>query len=190
MNFTPRLNQALQFGAEAHAAQKRKGTSIPYFTHPVAVALIVSQVTSDEDIIIAAILHDVVEDSRDPNFSEEKIQNIFGDRVLEIVLGCTQRETENRDWKIRKVSYLDNLYAAPVESLLVVAADKIHNLLSIHNDYDLMKDRVFRKFSATKEDTMWFYREVFERIKKRMDADNPLLLKFEHLLVSLEERVS
>lgn len=189
MNFTSRLNKALQFAARAHSKQKRKGTAIPYFTHPVAVALIVSEVTEDEDVIISALLHDVIEDSRNPDFEEVQISNIFGERVLEIVMGCTQREQKNRDWKIRKVSYLDNLYTAPLESLNVVAADKIHNLLSIIEDYERMGDKVFSKFSAKKDETMWFYREVLERLQKRLPLNNLLLKKFEEKLTDLEGRL-
>lgn len=189
MKFTPRLNKALQFSAYSHAEQRRKGTSIPYFTHPLAVAIIVSEVTSEEDVIIAALLHDVIEDSRDPSTAEIKIAEVFGERVLEIVMGCTQREIENRDWKIRKVSYLDNLYTAPIESLLIVAADKIHNLFSIVEDFEVMGEEVFNKFNATKEETMWFYREVFERITRRLDNDNVLVKKYEEILSDLEGRV-
>lgn len=190
MKFTPRLNQALQFSAQAHASQKRRGTAVPYFTHPLAVALIVSEVSDEEDVFIAALLHDVLEDSKDPSFGEAQISEKFGERVLEIVLGCTQREIENYDWKIRKVSYLDNLYTAPIESLLVVAADKIHNLLSIIDDHEVIGESVFKKFNATKDDTMWFYREVLTRLKKRLESNNPLIQRFEEALISLENRIA
>lgn len=189
MKFTPHLNRALQFGAQAHMEQKRKGTPIPYFTHPTAVAIIVSEITDDEDIIIAGLLHDVIEDSRDPEFGGQQIREIFGERVFEIVLGCTQRDVRNRDWKIRKVSYLDNLYTAPRESMLVVAADKIHNLHSIIEDYKVMGEKVFKKFSAEKDDTLWFYGEVLERLIKRLGADHVLVINMTEKLTTLKELV-
>lgn len=188
MKFTSRINKALHIAAKAHAFQKRKGTSIPYFTHPVAVAFIVSEATDDEDVIIASLLHDVIEDSRNPEKSENEIIHLFGDRVREIVLGCTQRELKNRDWKIRKVSYLDNLNTAPLESMLVVAGDKIHNLLSIIEDYEVMGEDVFKKFNAKKEDTMWFYDEVLSRIKRRLGEEHPLILQFEEKLSLLKSK--
>lgn len=190
MNFTLRLNKALQFGAEAHANQKRKGSTIPYFTHPIAVALIVSEVTDDEDVIIAALLHDVIEDTKDARFSEVEISKEFGERVLEIVFGCTQLELENKDWKIRKVTYLDNLYVAPIESLLVVAADKIHNLFSTIEDFEVMGEKVFDKFSAPKDEVLWFYEEVLNRVQKRLGEDNLMVLKLKRTLDSLKEKMS
>lgn len=189
MIFTPRLNQALQFSASAHAPQKRTGTTIPYFTHPVAVAFILATVTDDEDVLVAALLHDVVEDCPDPNFGAGKIREVFGERVFGFVLGCTERELRSADWKTRKVSYVENLDTAPEESLLIVAADKIHNLLSILEDHKKLGEKVFDKFNASKAETMWFYRETFERLKKRLEPNNVLLERYREKLEDLEGKV-
>lgn len=189
MIFTPRLNQALQFSARAHAPQKRTGTTIPYFTHPVAVALILSTTTSDEDVLVAALLHDVVEDCPDPDFGAGKIKEVFGERVFSFVLGCTERELRNVDWKVRKDSYVENLDSAPEESLLIVAADKIHNLLSILEDHKNLGEKVFDKFNASKAETMWFYRETFGRLEKRLEQDNALLERYLEKLEELEGKV-
>jgi len=164
----PRFNQALALAAEAHAGQIRKGTqntqglAVPYITHPVAVAALVVRYGGDEDQAIAGLLHDVLEDGG-PQWAEP-IEAKFGARVLSIVQACTDGVPDatgkKPPWKERKVAYLAHLAKSPDDSLLVSACDKLHNLTCIVDDLRELGDAVFDRFTASKEQTVWYYTEL------------------------------
>ena len=139
MNITYRINQALNVAAIAHAKQLRKGSSTPYIVHPFAVATIVSNYTDNEDAIIAALLHDVLEDASDV-YPEAKMLQDFGSRVVEIVNNVSEKKLnsngEEKPWKERKTKYQEHLSQTNDDmSILVTTADKIHNLISMTADY-------------------------------------------------------
>jgi hypothetical protein len=190
MNFTRRLNLALQFAAKAHEGQKRKGTDIPYITHPVAVAIIALKATNDEDTLIAALLHDVLEDCDGETFGASEVQDKFGEDVLEAVQGCTQHEPEEVGWKTRKLAYIKHLDEASEKSLVVVAADKIHNLFSILADHAEVGDQVFERFHAEKEETLWFYEEVTKKLELRLGSSNKLVVELSGLMSYLRSIVT
>ena len=117
-HMTPRFTQALHLASRAHEGQRRKGTAVPYITHPVAVAGLVAQYGGDEDQQIAALLHDVLEDGG-PYFAPE-IKYAFGDRVLAMVEGCTDGVPDvngnKPEWSERKQAYLRHLASVPNET--------------------------------------------------------------------------
>ena len=80
-----KVNLALKVASKAHRDQVRKGTDIPYISHPVAVVLIIGEYTTDEDVIVAGILHDVLEDVRPSIYSEADMRGDFGDKITDIV---------------------------------------------------------------------------------------------------------
>ncbi len=127
---TTRFSRALSLAIEAHDGDFRKGTTIPYISHPLAVASIALEYGADEDQAIAALLHDVIEDGGRKYISLIKEQ--FGERVLYLVEGCTDGIPDDHgkktDWKERKRSYLQHLKQAHDDVLLISGADK----LSIH----------------------------------------------------------
>lgn len=159
---TPRFTEALSLAARAHEGQSRKGTSIPYITHPVAVAGLVAQFGGDEDQQIAALLHDVLEDGG-PQF-EAEIGEKFGTRVLAIVRGCTDgmpdQTGHKAPWKDRKAAYLDHLTAASPDIHLVSGCDKLSNARAILDDLVAIGPAVFDRFTAKKEGTLWYYTEL------------------------------
>jgi GTP pyrophosphokinase len=130
---TERFAQALALAIEAHDGQKRKGTDIPYISHPMAVAAIALEYGADEEQAMAALLHDAVEDGGAP--FAHRIRTQFGDRVADIVEGCTDgvpdASGQKEDWKPRKTRYLDHLQHASADVLLVSGADKLHNARAI-----------------------------------------------------------
>ena len=164
-----RLSQALALAIEAHNGQFRKETTIPYIAHPMAVASIALEYGADEDQAIAALLHDAVEDGGAKY--AEVIRSKFGDRVADIVNGCTDGVPDNNGikppWKQRKESYIAHLKSAPDDVLLVSGSDKLHNARAIVSDLQNIGVRVFDRFSSSKEQTLWYYQSLADIFKAR-----------------------
>jgi (p)ppGpp synthase/HD superfamily hydrolase len=162
MKLTPRLGQALTLAIEAHEGQMRKGTNIPYISHPVAVASIALEHGADEDQAIAALLHDAIEDGG-TNY-ENRIRVQFGDRVVGIVNGCTDGVPDDSGqkapWQDRKLKYIKHLSEASDDVLLVSGSDKLHNARSIVEDLISSGQSVFDRFTATKAQTLWYYESL------------------------------
>jgi (p)ppGpp synthase/HD superfamily hydrolase len=176
-SMTPRYTKALTLAARAHEGQVRKGTTIPYITHPVAVAGLVAQYNGDEDQQIAALLHDVLEDAG-PQFAAA-IEAEFGERVLRIVEGCTDGVPDatgkKGPWAQRKESYLAHLVLAPDETLLVSACDKLNNARAILDDLHEVGGAAFERFTAKKEGTLWYYAELARVFDTRGSIVAPML---------------
>ena len=159
---TPRYTQALLLAAEAHEGQTRKGSKIPYITHPVAVAALVARYGGDEDQQIGALFHDVLEDC---GIDWETAIRSFGERVYTIVQDCTDGVRDpvtglRASWRARKEFYLAHLPQLSDDSLLVSACDKLHNLEAIRADLFELGPVVFDRFSVSQSKTLWYYHEV------------------------------
>ena len=146
---SPRLIQAINTAAWAHRDHVRKGTDIPYVSHVFGVMQLVSQVTDDEDVLIAALFHDILEDVPE-EYSPERMTREFGERVVELVRGVTKDSTLS-SWQERADAYLAHLRKADDGSVVISAADKLHNLLSIHADLDELGDDLWARFNSGKE---------------------------------------
>ena len=169
--FTPRLDMAIRAATYAHAKQSRKGMDIPYIVHPYSVMLIASQATNDEDILIACLMHDVLEDVSH-RYPEEQMMSEYGIGVVEIVKGVTKNDGI-KDWHDRAVDYNNNLLNnAPDGSIVVACSDKIHNMMSTLADYQMQGESLWRKFKAGKDEQLWYYQEVYNVIKSRMPKLN------------------
>lgn len=149
----------------AHELQVRKGTNVPYSTHPHAVAEIVERYTDNEDAAIAAELHDVLEDVPEDRYSEEQMRADFGESVVRLVTMVSEDkradDTEEKSWEERKSDYLAHLDALDdTEALIVSAADKIHNIASIVVDHADVGDDLWSRFNAPKERQLWYYRSI------------------------------
>lgn len=180
-----KVNLALKVASRAHRDQMRKGTDIPYVSHTFAVAMIISQYTSDEDVIVAGVLHDILEDVKPTVYSETAMRNDFGDEVVEIVKDVSEDKTAGKPekpWVERKKGYLTHLSSLEDQRPLIVStADKIHNLTDILEEYEMVGDSIWQKFNASKDDELWFYNEFLKIIKKkhipeRMKIDMALLV--------------
>jgi (p)ppGpp synthase/HD superfamily hydrolase len=180
MKLTLRLERAIRVAATAHRDQKRKGSNTPYISHPYSVMCIASNVTADEDVLIACLFHDILEDVPE-EYSKEKMTMEFGERVVSIVEGVTKDSSIN-DWQGRADAYLYHLENdASDESIIVSGADKIHNLMSILEDYQTTGDELWSIFNVGKEKQLWWYESVLEVIKKR-SAPAELTDRLEELL--------
>ena len=130
-----RFQRAFEFASEKHRTQTRKASTIPYIAHLIGVASLVLEAGGDEDLAIAALLHDVVEDCGGAEILKE-VRRRFGKRVADIVDGCTDAyEMPKPPWHERKVSYINRLKKENGDTRLVSAADKLHNVRSILSDY-------------------------------------------------------
>ena len=157
-----KLSNALALAVQAHEGQVRKSTTIPYISHPMAVASIALEFGATENQAIAALLHDAIEDGGNKYANIIKAQ--FGDHVHDLVQGCTDgtpdHSGQKAPWIERKTSYLKHLQEASDEVLLVSCSDKLHNARAIVADLINEGPSVFERFSSTPEQTLWYYRQL------------------------------
>jgi len=176
-----RFHKAFLFAAEKHDGQTRKASTIPYIAHLIGVASLVLEAGGDEDLAIAALLHDVVEDCGGAPMLNE-VRRKFGTRVAKIVEGCTDADTIPKPpWQERKEKYIRRLKAADDDTRLVSAADKLNNVRSILSDYRAIGESVWSRFSGGRGGTLWYYRtlrDVFlERKPNRVTVDLDLAVR-------------
>lgn len=162
MLISDQYEQALRLAALGHRGQVRRGSGVPYIAHPVAVARIVERAGGDESAVIAALLHDLVEDTAT---TLDEIRDRFGAAVAATVAGCSEvkldAEGRERPWEDRKRDHLDALRSATEAVRVVVLADKLHNLLSIR--LDLAGGRaVWDSFHAPRDRVLWYFAAVID----------------------------
>lgn len=151
---------AMRLAWKLHDGQFRKGTTIPYVSHLIAVSSIALEHGANEDEAIAALLHDAVEDAGGKP-TLEMIRQRFGTAVAEIVDGCTDSYEEPKpDWRPRKEAYLAHLETASPSVRLVSNSDKLHNARSIVSDLRIVGPALWGRFTAPKDQTLWYYRSL------------------------------
>ena len=180
----PRFLRAFQFAAEKHAGQTRKASTIPYIAHLMGVASLVLEAGGDEDLAIAALLHDVVEDCGGAPILTE-VRRCFGERVAHVVDGCTDSDTDPKPpWRERKENYLRHLKRADAGTRLVSAADKLNNIRSILTDYREIGESVWARFNGGRDGTLWYYRAL--RDEFRRGKENRIIREYGLALNELE----
>jgi len=172
MTYTYRIEKAIRAAAVLHADQVRKGrTPYPYVTHLYTVATLVSEYTDDEDIIVAALLHDSLEDT---DYSPAELESDFGSSVRRLVEGISERinteEIEQKPWKERKKVYIERLKEASEGSLLISAADKIHNMRSIIEEYLDDHNAFMRDFTGSLTDRAMVYQGISNVLNRRLNS--------------------
>lgn len=193
--YSDRTNHAFAFAAKHHDRQVRKGTRLPYLTHPANVALILTRYGRDEETVIAGILHDVAEDCVREGWTrtmlEERIASKFGAAVLETVLAVTKRRLDDDGVELSRddvrADYLARLGSAGVAAHWVCAADKVHNAGSILADLrrTIDADVVWGRFNGGREGTMAWYRGVHDRLRE-LKFDAPIVDELGTLVEQLE----
>jgi (p)ppGpp synthase/HD superfamily hydrolase len=185
---TSRFEEALVYAAQLHKTQKRKGSGTPYISHLIAVTAIVLEHGGGEDEAIAALLHDAIEDQGGAATRKE-IRRRFGDRVTEIVDGCTDAETIPKPpWRKRKEDYIAHLAEADASIRLVSAADKLHNSRSILADYRQIGDALWQRFTGRKDGTLWYYRSLLHAFKAH--GDSPIIKELERAVTELDSQAT
>lgn len=187
MILTHRLQEAINEAARLHRDQIRKDSQkTPYITHLVGVMILLSSATHDEDVLIAGLLHDALEDVE--GYTSDQMKNMFGKRVLDIVLGVTEESKlinkQDLLWKDVKLAYLTNLSNSSEESIMVSLADKIQNTRSLIEMTQFSNGGTLPKFGSSHEDRMWFHNEVLALGRSRLGDDHILV---EELRMELEE---
>ena len=161
-----RFADALAYATTLHAEQRRKGTDIPYIAHLLGVASLALEHRPDEDLAIAALLHDAVEDQGGAK-TLRQIRRLYGDRVAEIVDGCSDTDVVPKPpWRRRKEIYLDHLRSASDDVRFVSACDKLHNLRAIIHDYRTHGDALWKRFNGGKDGTLWYYAVLAKTYRK------------------------
>ena len=190
------INHALAFAAKHHDRQVRKGTKLPYLTHPANVAIILSRYGRDNDTVVAGILHDVIEDCVRDGFTremlEQRIGDKFGAQVLETVLAVTYRRQDDDGVELsgeeRRADYLERLSRANDNARWVCAADKIHNASSIISDLarTVDPDTVWARFGSGKVGTARWYTQVYERLDQ-LGFSAPIMAELDNVTAELEK---
>jgi (p)ppGpp synthase/HD superfamily hydrolase len=188
------INHALAFAAKHHDRQVRKGTRLPYLTHPANVAIILTRYGRDDETVVAGILHDVIQDCVQDGYSrsmlEQRIGDKFGGKVLDTVLAVTYRKLDDDGVELsleeRREDYLERLAGANTEARWVCAADKIHGAASLIADLRRTVDpeSVWNRLGGGKTPTVQWYRQVYERLRT-VGFDAPIMSELDALSAEL-----
>lgn len=182
--YSERYNAALTLAACAHREQTRKGSDVPYIVHPVHVSLILLRHGFAEDVVIAGLLHDVVEDSDVPLAD---IAAGFGPAVAEMVAALTERKKEGglqRPWEIRKQEALEQIRNASLEAVAVKAADVLHSTHSMSRGLRRQGASLWSSFSRGPAKSLWYYQSVAALARERLGA-HPLADELDRAVADL-----
>ena len=154
MKYTTKIQKAIKFATKTHnqyQQQKRKGKETPYIVHPLTAGIILSLANASEDVIVAGILHDTIEDSIDEKkVTAKMIKERFGKEVMALVLSVTEKD-KSLSWEKRKDEALKHIKGFSSEAVLVKSADVISNVSELIDDYEKYGDDIFKRFNASKE---------------------------------------
>ena len=185
MLLTTRFEQAVTYVSIVHAGTMRKGTNVPYISHLLSVAALVMEYGGDEDEVIAALLHDAVEDAGgQPRLDD--IRQRFGERVAQIVLDCTDSDTTPKPpWQARKEAYIARLESVSPSARLVSCCDKLHNSRTIVADLHLYGNEVWNKFTGKREGSLWYYATLLTKYQ-RMGVPKPLVDELARTIATMQ----
>ncbi len=164
--YDPRLDDALAFVADRFRNKTRKATRVPYLSHLLTVTAMVMEHGGTADQMVAAALHDYLEDIPGASFAE--IEERFGANVARLVDALSDSKDASRakaPWQARKTTHLAALRTEGADVKLVSACDKLHNARTLITDQKLVGDEAFSRFKAGKEGTLWYYRSALEALR-------------------------
>ena len=178
-----KIDKAIQYAVSAHAGTNRKGKNRPYILHPIEAMTIVAGMTDDEDIISAAVLHDVVEDT---GKSEEDIRKAFGDRVADLVMAESEDKMPGipsaASWETRKQATIDHLRTIGRDAQMICLGDKLSNIRMMAKDYAVIGDELWERFNQKDKSLhCWYYSSVYLVLKEEF-GDVPVIREYAELL--------
>ena len=195
MKFTPRMNEAIKLASHLHRYHNRKDKNhTPYISHLFSVAMILREVTEDEDILIAGLMHDSLEDI--PNYTYDNLVKDCGNRVAKIVKEITEplnpnkKESKQMPWIKRKENYLISLRGGGVESAMVSISDKIHNTQSLINGIKEESDKFLLNFNSNIEDRVQFHEQVLLIVKEKLGDGHILVLTLDSKIKELKKLIN
>lgn len=171
--FSPTLDRALAVSATAHRHQERKGSQVPYIIHPVHVAILLMRHDFPEEVIVAALLHDVVEDT---TVTVEELARDFGPEVARLVAAVSEQKLEGTEllpWRHRKEAQLAHLKSADRHIAAIKTADALHNLRATLADLHRQGNQVWQRFRGSQTEHLWYYESLSEVLKSKL-GDHPL----------------
>lgn len=178
--YSYRIEQAIRAAAVLHKDQLRKGSMpFPYITHLTAVALTLLDYTDDEDVVIAAFLHDTLEDT---DYTVDELEEDFGGRVRELVETVSEPASTQEaklTWSEKKNAYAKQLKKGPKEAALIAAVDKMHNFRTMVEDYIDAPERFIQDFGSNFDERLEVYQNIANVINNRLDG--PVLAEFNHV---------
>lgn len=169
---TDLLDRAIIFAVKAHHNTERRGKGFPYIVHPMEAVEIVATITSDQELLAAAVLHDTIEDT---NVTAEELRAEFGDRIANLVHAesdqFTEGVSEEDSWHDRKQAAIDRLASAPHDAKIVALGDKLSNMRAIARDYAIKGDALWQIFHVTdKTQHEWHYRGLAASLSELSDT--------------------
>jgi hypothetical protein len=188
---TIEFDRALVYAARLYATQLRIGSGTPYLGHLLGVASLVIDSGASEEVAIAALLHDAVE-NRGGRFRADQIQLMFGHRVAEIVLACSDTDQHPKPpWRQRKAGYLARLKAThDPDVLLIAAADELHNARALRANLREVGDWVWTRFTAPKADQLWYYASVAAVLRTNRSSPQPMVRELSRTIRRLKGAAS
>ena len=172
------IDRAIEFATKAHAGQFRKGTKRPYIVHPIEVGDIVSTMTTDEEVISAAILHDTIEDCS--GVSQRILAQTFSERVASMV--AQESEDKSRTWMERKTATIEHLRTAPREVQMIGLADKLSNMRDIDRDYPKVGEELWNRFRMKDKKMIgWYYKGIRDALADDF-RDEPVFQEYCRLI--------
>ena len=163
------IDKAIEFATKAHRGALRKGTQIPYILHPLEAAAIVSSMTDDVEVMAAAVMHDVLEDT---DTSVEQLRSEFGNRITDLVSAESENKREGLPaadtWRLRKQETIDELCReTQIEVKMIALGDKLSNIRAINWDYQTLGDSLWDRFNQKdKAQIGWYYRSIADAIQE------------------------
>ena len=166
------IDNAICFAVKAHSGMRRKGTDVPYVSHPLEAFSIAASITNDEKVLAAAVLHDVVEDT---DYTIEDIKNGFGEKVAELVASDSENKRENlpaeQTWEIRKQETLEAIKNSSREEQIITISDKLSNIRAIYRDYFTIGESLWQRFNQKdKNKQRWYYEGIAESLNLLRDT--------------------
>lgn len=171
------VEKAIHFATIAHDGQRRKNEDIPMIFHPISVGFMLKEYGCKDGIVIAGILHDIIEDTK---YTYEDITSQFGESVARLVQYASEPD-KSLSWQQRKQHTLEYTKTIPLDAKLIVVCDKISNLSSEHDNYQAIGDRIWDKLKEGRNKQEWYYRGILDSV--RYNEENNLLFdRYEEIL--------
>ncbi len=175
-----KISRAIDFASQAHKNEFRKGSSVPYIVHPLDVLSILLKNGASEDLAIAGVLHDVLEDT--PR-SKDEIRKNFGESISSLVEGASENEKlvkgvsneeKKKTWKLRKSERIDKVKNSGRELRLLLCADKLANIRDLLEDLHSSGESVWVKFNSSKDQQSWYYHEMASAMATPTGGDSDI----------------